>query len=662
MLCPPAFIKRLVLLVILCGLMNVLAAPASATPRCSTVSFAPARNYLVASSGSVTATGDFNGDGYLDIVAGSILLNGSLVVMLNDGTGSFGSPTTYMTQSVHYDVLTADFNNDGKLDIIVSNYFTNDLSVLLGSGDGTFNQPIISSSGGPSPRRIVVSDFNHDGKLDVAVADAPLDTGGNIAILFGNGAGNFALSSTLPKCQFLRGGDFNGDGNMDLLGVTTSPLSLYLGNSQGGFSSAITVGTDLPTGAPSFTLADFDGDGKLDIAALSNSTFLDVYLLRGNGNGTFAAAVRYQAGVQNGAHLAPGDVNGDGKLDIVGTNPDPTMGQGFVLYGTGTGGFSPPAYYYVRGYSPEFLSVADFNGDGRADIVTDLSGAAISVVLTTCLNPTPHYDFDGDGKTDIAVYRPSSGIWYGLRSSDNSFMAQGWGTSTDKIVASDYDGDLKTDLAVYRPSSGTWYILRSSNSTFISQAFGISTDAPVPADYDADGKADLAVYRAGVWYILRSSDNQFIAQSFGTSTDKPVPADYDRDGKADVAIYRAGIWYIQQSSNNQVSAQSFGTSADLPLSGDFDGDGKADVSVYRPQTGTWYALRSSNGSLLAQSWGVSTDMPVPADYDGDGKTDLAVYRPSSGMWFIQRSADNLMAAQPFGLSTDVPVPAANLAP
>ncbi len=312
--------------------------------------------------------------------------------------------------------------------------------------------------------------------------------------------------------------------------------------------------------------------------------------------------------------------------------------------------------------SPLCIAVADFNGDGRADIVTENDTTNLSVFLSACLIPTPRYGFDGDGKSDISVYRPSSGIWYTLRSSDNSFTTQSWGISTDKVVTADYDGDSKTDLAVYRPSTGAWYLLRSTNSTFISQSFGISTDTPVPADYDGDGKADVAVYRAGIWCILRSSDNQFVAQSFGISTDKAVPADYDGDGKADIAVYRSGSWYIQQSGNNQLRGQLFGTSTDLPVAGDYDGDGKADVAAYRPSTGTWYAMRSSNNSLLAQGWGIQTDVPVPADYGGDGKTDLAVYRPSSGVWYIQRSADDLMTAQPFGLSTDLPVEAAPLAP
>jgi hypothetical protein len=512
---------------------------------------------------------------------------------------------------------------------------------------------------------MVISDFNHDGKLDVAVSNTPLEAGGNIAILSGNGAGSFTLAMTLPKCAFLRGADFNRDGNMDLLGVTTSPLSLYLGNSQGGFSAPITVGNDLPASVPSFTIDDFNHDQIPDVAALYGTGTRHVVILRGNGNGTFTTGNFYQVAVMNGAHLATGDLNADGEVDIAGTNPDNTMGQGFVLWGTGTGTFSGRVNYTVNGLSPSQLAVADFNGDGRADIVTDLNNrTAVSVVLSTCLNPTPRYDFDADGKSDIAVYRPSSGIWYALRTSDGSLLSVHWGVSTDRIVPGDYDGDSRTDVAVYRPSIGAWFVLRSSNFTVKAQSWGVASDQPVPADFDGDGRTDLAVYRAGAWYILKSSDDSIVAENFGLASDKPVPADFDGDGKADLAVFRPsdGTWYIHQSLNGFFRSEPFGTNGDIPVAGDYDGDGIADVAVYRPQSRTWYARTSQFYSLWTKNWGVATDTPVPADYDGDGKTDYAVYRPTDGTWYILKSADNSFLAQPFGLSSDVPLSSASLTP
>jgi hypothetical protein len=645
-------------------LIYCLATTVSAVPYCSLSGFAPPRTYDPPNSNAFSVTtGDFNGDGRPDVAAGASA-PGGIAVLINNGEGGFGAPTIYPIFASHTDITTGDFNNDGKLDIVaVNNNDPGTVTVLLGTGTGSFGAPILSLSGGKGPYYLDKGDFNNDGKLDLAVSNT-FDTAGperNIAILLGDGTGSFTVGSTSLPTEFLRAGDLNLDGKMDVLAVGNPLLTIRPGNGLGGLGAPIPIN---PSSALDFTIADLNHDNNPDIAAINNSSVL-VYL--GNGNGTFTVPDSYFVGAHSGSFVENGDVNGDGHLDLVVTKWASTIpGRVFVLRGTGTGTFSAPTTHLLDIQQQPFrLALADFNGDGRADIVTqNLGSPHVSVLLSTCLTPTPRYDFEGDGKSDIGVYRPSSGVWYALRSSDNSFLAQQWGLSTDRIVPADYDADSKTDLAVYRPSSGTWFILRSTNNTFIAQAFGTSTDVPVPVDYDADGRTDLAVYRAGAWYIQRSSDNAVISQSFGTATDKPMPADYDGDGNTDIAVFRPadGTWYMQQSTNGLFRAQPFGTSNDIPLTGDFDGDGKADVAVYRPASGTWYALKSSNSSLLAQRWGVETDIPVAADYDGDGKTDLAVFRPSNGTWYIVRSSDGAFVSQQFGLSTDVPVHAGYVLP
>ncbi|MGI8789198.1 MAG: FG-GAP-like repeat-containing protein [Pyrinomonadaceae bacterium] len=140
---------------------------------------------------------------------------------------------------------------------------------------------------------------------------------------------------------------------------------------------------------------------------------------------------------------------------------------------------------------------------------------------------------------------------------------------TPTPTVADFDGDGRTDLSVFRPSDGTWYILQSGSNIFRAQPFGTSGDKIVPADYDGDGRTDFAVFRqvstSGVWYILRSSDNSVTAVTWGFSTDKPAPGDYDGDGKSDIAVYRNGTWYIVQSSNGQFTTQQFGASGDIPV-------------------------------------------------------------------------------------------------
>ncbi len=271
-------------------------------------------------------------------------------------------------------------------------------------------------------------------------------------------------------------------------------------------------------------------------------------------------------------------------------------------------------------------------------------------------------DFDGDGRTDVSVYRPDSGNWYILNSSTSVLSAASFGIATDKIVPGDYDGDGKTDTAVYRPSNGTWYFLLKAG-TFNARSFGTDGDIPVAADYNGDGKTDVAVYRPsnGYWYISNSDSlGTYSFVSFGTGDDKPVPADYDGDGKTDIAVYRpsTGDWYVIRSSDGSYYAANLGTATDQPVAGDYDGDGKADIAVYRPSTGDWLLQQTTAGSA-AVSFGTSGDLAVPGDYDGDNKTDFAVYRPSNGVWYLLQS-QNGFSAVGWGNSTDKPVPQAYL--
>lgn len=290
-------------------------------------------------------------------------------------------------------------------------------------------------------------------------------------------------------------------------------------------------------------------------------------------------------------------------------------------------------------------------------------GSARFIPAEFTVGKTDH-DFDGDGRADIAVFRPmpdpAANFWYVRNSSDGTTHATEWGLQTDHLASSDYDGDGRTDIAVWReeadPDRATFYILRSSDNSFQIEQFGRTGDRPsIVGDWDGDGRSDPAVYRDGGQFFYRPSSQpgtDFVLVPWGVAGDVPVRGDYDGDGKLDAAVFRQSdsTWYIHQSSNGSVRYENWGLTGDRRVVADYDGDGATDLAVFR--NGVWYIKQSSNGQPMYINFGLGADTAVPADYDGDGRADAAVYR--NGTWYIDRTTAGFAAFE-FGLPTDKPV-------
>ncbi|MEZ5306682.1 MAG: FG-GAP-like repeat-containing protein [Pyrinomonadaceae bacterium] len=295
---------------------------------------------------------------------------------------------------------------------------------------------------------------------------------------------------------------------------------------------------------------------------------------------------------------------------------------------------------------------------GEFVLLNNESATRVVRLLNAAVPEIDYFDYDGDGKSDISILRPSTNRWYVLKSSTLTVEERTFGGSGDVSAPADYDGDGKTDIGIYRAASGDWWYVSSITGIEHSAHWGGAGDIPRPGDFDGDGKADFVVYRPaeGNWYRLGSTGATEIV-NFGIPTDLPLVGDFDGDGKTDPAIFRpsSGDWWYRSSVTGQQLAVHWGISTDIPVPADYDGDGRTDLAVYRPSTGVWYVLSLGSGTFTILKFGLEEDLPVAADYDGDGKSDIAVFRPSTGIWYLLNTTSGFSALQ-FGASGDLPTP------
>ena len=333
------------------------------------------------------AVGDFNGDGKPDVaLVNQAGFTGNFVqVLLGNGDGTFQNPVNYAIGAFSSSVAVGDFNGDGKLDLVVTNSAESDatVGVLLGNGDGTF-QNQVDYPVGTYPYIVAVGDFNGDGKLDLAVTD---NANNGVQVVLGNGDGTFQsqvtyyFTGTLPYDVVVS--DFNGDGKLDLAvtNFTDGTVSVLLGNGDGTFQNQVTYA--VAGESSSIAVGDFNGDSKPDLA-VGNTAGNTVSVLLGNGDGTFQNTVTYAAG-SGVESVVVADFNGDGKLDMAVTNGGYNTVN--VLLGNGDGTFQNPVSY-AGGINPQPVAVGDFNGDGIPDLATLNNSGTNGYVLLNQLTQT----------------------------------------------------------------------------------------------------------------------------------------------------------------------------------------------------------------------------------------------------------------------------------
>ncbi len=338
-------------------------------------------DYAIRSGGGSAAVGDFNNDGKLDLVTG-ISGAGYLSVLLGNGNGTFSAKVDYPTVSAGWGMAVGDFNGDGNLDLVSPNEVSgNNVSVLLGNGNGTFATKVDYALSSANPSAVAVGDFNQDGKLDLAVTNA--NAGGpNVNILLGNGDGTFQASVDYVTGSGARGitlADFNGDGKLDIATASTNiaSVSILLGNGNGTFQTNVDYAVG--SGPRSVTAGDFNGDGKIDLA-VTNFSSNTVSILLGNGNGTFQTHVDYAVTALGTPYgIAIGDFNGDGKLDIASANLGTSNVS--ILTGVGDGTFNAHVDYATN-TGARGITIGDFDGNGKLDLaVANSSVSFVSILL-----------------------------------------------------------------------------------------------------------------------------------------------------------------------------------------------------------------------------------------------------------------------------------------
>jgi uncharacterized delta-60 repeat protein len=540
-----------------------------------------------------------------------------------------------------------DVQPDGKIIIGDSSSSTDALRLNPnGSSDIVFQQTrgvndikVLSSGkilfAGSTAGGSYVKLFNNDGTLDPsfnvtgnnAVLKLAVQTDGKIVIV-----GSFTQVNSVNRGRIAR---LNADGTLD----NTFDTSTGANNTISDFAIQAD-GKILIAGS----FAGYNLTNRPFIARLDTNSSLDIGFLPNPNNSIESIKIQPNNKILIGGIFS--SVNNTPREKLARLNPDGTLDL-TLNPGTGANDWVRDVECQSNGKILVTGAFSAFGGFRRFGLVR---------LENSFINRTA-FDYDGDGKADVSVFRPSTNRWYIFKSSDSTVSETTFGIAGDVPVPADFDGDGKTDIAIFRPSSGDWWSLSSINGAQIFAHWGANGDIPRPSDFDGDGRADYIVFRPSdnFWYRISSGNGASSNGAFGLAGDKPVTGDFDGDGKSDKAIFRpsSGDWWYQSSINGAQLAVHWGISTDIPAPADFDGDGKTDFAVYRPSTGVWYVINSSNGSFTIMNFGIAEDKPVPADYDGDGKADIAVFRPSTGVWYLQRTTAGFLAQQ-FGISTDVP--------
>jgi hypothetical protein len=658
------------------------------------------------------AVADVNGDGKLDILTANPS-TGTVGVLLGSGTGTFGTTTTFSTGAGGNpeSLALADVNGDGKLDILTANPGNDTVGLLLGSGTGTFGTATTFSTGaGSNPRKIVVADVNTDGQLDLLTLN-----GGtyNVGVLLGTGTGTFGAVATYStggsqsQLSDIAVADVNGDGKPDLLATNygTDEAAILLGTGRsvgtfGGGFTTVSTGTDsAPLGV---TVADVNGDGKLDLLTANQGPLFrgsqgtsSVGVLLGNGNGSFGATTTLAIGNSNFLDIAAADVNSDGKPDLLTANYFNSTVS--VLLNTTV--YATPALTSLSPASGPVGATVTLTGQNLTGATAvSFNGTAattFSVVNATTITATVPAGATSGNVTVTTPGGTNSGVTFTVTTNgpvpaSPTFTLQAPGAASSKfaegITVADVNKDGLLDvITATRDQNGGEVAVRLGKSAASGGGFqspngyGTSSgETPVNtavADINGDGFPDiLFVSDSGsgvINVLLGSASGSFTSSLFaGTGGGNPLydvlVADVNNDGRPDVfaVSFSKVIVYTSGASASSYTSKSYPTGGNLARGlalGDVNGDGLLDIVAANNSSANVGVLlgnsaASGGGFQPVQNYAVDNTREVAvADVNGDGLADIITGFNNSVKVLLSKSAANgggFQAAQTYAVGSD----------
>ena len=489
---------------------NAILGTAPVAPGSGSLIFTNSSNSITGKGPQSVATGDFNGDGILDMAVTNSLGN-TVTILLGNGDGTFtATQNSPATGNKPMGVVAGDFNGDGILDLAVANSLGNTVTILLGNGDGTFTAAADSPNTGSSPTYIAAGDFNGDGKLDLAVVNST-GSGSSMTILLGNGDGTFTAMPDSPANGYALGavvvGDFNRDGNLDLaVEDQTGTLMILLGRGDGTFNFFWnTPNQPFVYGAQNLVSADFNGDGNLDLAVV-NTNENTVSILLGNGDGTFTATPNSSATGASPNSIAVGDFNGDGNLDLAISVAGGDVTPITILLGNGDGTFAAAQNIPPRATCPISVAAGDWNGDGVSDLVIVNGCGNLLTAFTTSLTETATASVSeiavtGSGTHAAVATYPGDSLYGASTSGTTSLSGENPAVApTFSISAGSYTSVQTVSLSDTTPGAVIYYTTNGSTpkagSTLYSSPITVSATETIQSVAIASGYSPSAVNSA----------------------------------------------------------------------------------------------------------------------------------------------------------------------